>query len=292
MHRCRTGRLCRLLLCAVCSGCCARAPIARPAALCGTGAPQSVPAGRWYRTSAPPRGVVLALHGLNNRPEVMEPLIGELTLSGFHVLLVPPASAGGHLAARWLEQIETAYCRAAQAYPGAELSALGYSTGGALIAAFMAAHPQHRLVRVVLLAPALSLTRKSIMIRLLTPLRFVGLALPSLAPKEYRAAAFTPLSAYHALFELSDGLQKTADTTGLNRAQGLVILNPEDELVDYRGVRRWLEAHAPAWRVTALHSQGRAHWAHLIITPAALGESAWHGMADGIAAFLQGRSRG
>jgi len=244
---------------------------------------------RWLLPAGAPRGSVIVIHGLNNGRAVMTPLAHELTDAGYAVLQVTLLEDGADLAAAWLRQVQEAYCGARARYPGSPLAAVGYSTGGALAAAFMASFPRHEIGRAVLFAPAVSLAPRAVLLRPVLPLRALGIALPSLAPAKYRASPTTPLNAYYALFQLSDGLSRLRDLSGLQRASVLMLMSPDDGLVSYRGVERWRQRNAPAWRLEALRTESASYYSHLVVTPDGLGAEAWRKVVSRVESFLAGR---
>ena len=274
----------------VLNGCCT-IPLTPSGAPVCSGVSGDTKSASWFLTDSPsPRGVILVVHGLNNKPELMQPLIAELTASGFHALRLSLVREGTDLEQHWRQQLEAAYCEAGRRFPDLPRSAAAYSMGAALVTDFMARFPDHRLQSAVLFAPALSLPKFTALLRPLLPLRVLGLGLPSFAPGDYTAKPFTSLRAYQGLYNVIDGLRSTEDVSGLAKPRVLVLMRPNDELVSFTGLQRWIAARQLSkWKLEALSSQcaGVHRFAHLIMLPESLGDEEWRRMSEKTVSFFQ-----
>ncbi len=239
----------------------------------------------WFLTEAKrPRGAAIVIHGLNNTPEIMNALIEYLNKQELHVLRI--ALSRKAALEEWRRQAEAAYCLSAGRFKGLPLYALGYSTGAALLIDFAAGSGPKKFKKMVLLAPPLRLRFTSKLLRPLTILRHLGLALPSFAPREYRASGTTPLQEYDNLFRLVESLERQR-SSALKSASAIVLMSEEDELVSCRGVQRWLEEHEVDWKLTKLNPQpGNGGYDHMIVTPESLGKKEWQRVRQIISEFL------
>ncbi|SEN33376.1 Lysophospholipase, alpha-beta hydrolase superfamily [Loktanella fryxellensis] len=112
----------------------------------------------WLRWHGPARGpVIVAVHGLTTPSRVFDPLAERLGRMGYRVLTydlygrgLSDRAAGRQDAAFFLRQLDDVLT---DQRVGPDVILMGYSMGGAIVAAFTAAQP-HRVGRVILLAPA------------------------------------------------------------------------------------------------------------------------------------------
>jgi hypothetical protein len=221
--------------------------------------------------------MVLVTPGLNNRPEAMDPLAHTLRESGLDSLTValrfgqefePDA-----IAADWVSSVACGYDQCRQRDPRAPLFSLAYSLGAVVTLAFLRRTPSATLDRLLLIAPPLALTGTAELVRLLTPLRRLGMALPSLAPEEVRARSSTTLADYHAMLLLIKELNEAPLSPNIAGAQTSVVLGTDDELVDEKGVRRWIDQRKLPWRTRTVSRGPTPH--HLLLSEPRSGAAAW-----------------
>ena len=223
------------------------------------------------------RRMVLVTPGLNNRPEAMDPLVNTLRDSGVNCLTVAlrfgQDAEPAEIAADWVSSVARGYDQCRQLGPLAPLHSLAYSLGAVVTLAFLRRTPSAVLDRLVLIAPPLALTGSAGLVRLLTPLRRLGIALPSLAPEEVRARSSTTLADYQAMLLLIKELNETPLSPNIAAAQTSVVLGTDDELVDGNGVRRWIEQRQLPWRTRTVSRGPAPH--HLLLSELRSGTAAW-----------------
>jgi hypothetical protein len=206
--------------------------------------------------------VVLVIHGLNNRPEALEPLIAPLQENGSHVFLLKltgheDSSDASKAAFKrveasdfrkdWSEAALSAQKKAKEW--GVPLSSLCYSLGGALqIESLLKSNLDPSLAefsRNILISPALAIRSRSKWVKVFSFLG-PGFILPGFSPKEWRVHAGASNSAYRALFEIEDSAWGEAKTP-LNRKAiekpTLIFMDPEDELLDFEKTKEWVTSH-------------------------------------------------
>lgn len=246
----------------------------------------------------PPRGIVLVGHGLNTRPDAMAGLVDVLVDAEFHCLRIgflredaprrlPPAQ----VAAEWSAAFTTAHAEARERFSGLPVHVVGYSLGALVPVVALDADPTLVVDRMVLIAPAVALTRLASTVRLLTPLARTGAALPSAAPAHVRARARTPFAEYAALLELIGRARTLTDPHRLGAIPTTVVLDRGDELVSHRGVLAWLAHNGlTGWTTTAVTGRVRPRRTspHLLVVEEALGARAWQRLADDVVAGLGG----
>lgn len=127
------------------------------------------------------------------------------------------------------------------------------------------------------------------LVRPLAWLSGTGLALPSLTPAPYRAFRFTSLDTYAAMFDTVDALEHLARPARVGGVPTLLLVDPDDELVDVRRTEAWIAEHdLSGWQ---LHSLRSTRWHHLLLDPESAGWSAWLEVLFQLNAFLDhGRS--
>ncbi|MCL1587396.1 MAG: lysophospholipase [Actinomycetia bacterium] len=242
-------------------------------------------------------GLVLVVHGLNNKPEVMDSLIGVLVDSGFHCMRVslyedaPDGRADpSEITRAWRAILANAYATAQDRYPDLPRFALSYSLGALTTISFLDTETAPTFDRMVLLAPPVALTRSASLVRALTPLGRFNIALPSAAPKAIRARRGTPLSEYAAMLELVDKVDTLRHPEKLGQIPTAIYLDPDDELVGYAGVLDWIHRNGlEKWSPRGFKGrdpEGRTY-SHLMVLEKSLGSVAWTELTQYIVAHFK-----
>jgi hypothetical protein len=244
---------------------------------------------REYAPEGNVKAVAVVVHGLNTRPSRMLPIVRFLNSMGTHVLNV---SLSGH---RWgtemdfvtprvwksemKEAFQTAKLRSY--HYGVPLNFVGYSLGALAGLATLQEMEKGFVQQAILLAPAISLTKKTYLMKILTP--FNNFDVPSLSPLHYRANWGTSVACYNSLFSLKTGLYQSSWENLSFPA--LVILDPKDELVNINGLKKAVPKN---WNImTVDNSDGDAKtYHHLILDPYVLGNSEWNRMTGAIVQFM------
>ncbi len=249
----------------------------------------------WFRTSnTSPKGVILTLHGLNNKPQVMSSFCQFFQAEGFHVLQV---SLSGHehknldvTEEHWLQDIANAVSEAQRQYPNLPFYNISYSLGSLVTTAYLDHQQKSPFKKMIFLAPAIRPNVATSLIRLLSPLRVFGFSLPSFAPSSYRAHRSTPLAFYNSLFILVDQVQTLQNPITLNEVPTKIVIAKNDELVSTRSLRTWVEKNALfRWQVEIIKPQptSRLSYRHLIIDKQTLGEKEWDRLTKEISDFFK-----
>jgi alpha-beta hydrolase superfamily lysophospholipase len=238
-----------------------------------------------------PRAVAVVIHGLNVRPDRLQPIVEVLAGSGAHVLRL---TLQGHepgdpairtaTSAGWLADVACA-ARAARelaAQPGLPRLLVAQSLG-ALLEVVRAQDPaEPAFDRRVLLQPALRLRWRAQL------LRAWPFPVPSAAHPDYRVHRALPTSAYRALFQSLAALRAPSDRERATAT--LVCADPRDELVSYRGLREMLEKqHLAAWRLFPMDNRGsalRPRYHHCAVDPASMGGSQWEAFSRELIGFF------
>lgn len=282
--------------------------------------PENVPAfespaddhgARWYFADRQKesRGVALVIHGLNLRPDRMEPIISRLGQAGVDCLNVSLRGHGENFTHRygiesdnarledfktvsyslWSEEAYSAYLQAEKRrlQKRVPLFFIGFSLGGLIGLDLLASQPDVRYERMVLFAPALKLHPFHYLGRFLSP--FPRLVIPSLSPKTYLAnQQGTPMAAYNALFE---GLNHFESNAGpkLN-IPTLLIMDEQDELIPYWSLKQFVDGkNMDQWRFFIVKKGSDADaetFHHHIIDAFSTGNSVWQDIIDTVSAHL------
>jgi len=245
----------------------------------------------WFKTeNSHCNGVVLLMHGLNNRPELMHPIAKKLAENGFDVL-VPPLT--GHLdnfkefqqvqPDNWLTDVTLAY-KEAESWANRKNTQLfyaGFSLGGLIGIALQAEEKIPHVKKTWLLAPALETT---FFANLLSPLLSfnINFTIPSGAPGFYRAHKRMPIQAYRALFVLKERLKKVA----IKDTPTLLYIDPKDELVSYKRLKTRI-AQLKNWQLHKLNSTESKGIHHMIADPFYTGKNNWENMLQEVIAFFK-----
>jgi pimeloyl-ACP methyl ester carboxylesterase len=265
----------------------------------------------WYKSVKPGElsGVALVIHGLNLRPDRMEPIINNLTRSGVEVLGVSLRGHGDNYAHQddvdgdtarlesfknvsyplWVNEAYLAYLqvqkRAQQQNIPVFLTA--FSIGGLIGLDLLASRSDVKFDKIVLFAPAISLRATIYFQRAVSP--FPRLVIPSLADDAYLAnKEGTPVAAYNALFE---ALYHFEDHAGpkLN-VPTLVFIDEQDEFIPLGGLKKLVEKHhLDRWKFYIVQKEeemeaGTFH--HHILDASSTGEGVWQDMMKAVVNHL------
>jgi len=260
-------------------------------------APEPYPESVWIPTnSSSQRGVAVIVPGLNVCPHGMRELAAWFNEQGFDVLTVPLVGQSSKEDNQielstdlWIGQIAATYSRARSQAKDGMVVAVGYSLGAALLVDLLNNSPEIHFDRIVMLAPAVSLTCISTLARLLLPLRHLGVSLPSMSPERLRCSGWTTLQSYSALFEAVDRADGVTNQSTLRTTPLLIAMSRDDELVSFQGVERWKLANklTRANLIALLPvAQSSDSFAHTIIDSQGLGVAEWRELMGAMERFL------
>jgi esterase/lipase len=239
------------------------------------------------------------IHGLNTNPKRMHDLARlaqnagfETTigiLSGHHNNLKSEDSAtisAENWQSEFLNQWSNATKKCINRYDQKIL--IGYSLGALLgLTLFDGATQIEKPTKMILVAPALTLQNKTLLIRAISFIPFGGL--PSANHPDYRARAWTPFSEYAALFKLNDRWKKTA-WSKTAQVPTLVALEAKDELVDSKKIEQQIkERQMTHWTIEWISNQSsqlKPKYHHLIIDERSQGAEQWKKFSERVMKFL------
>lgn len=251
-------------------------------------------------TSQPhPRGVVVVIHGLNQRPTSMDTLCTFLRDLGFHTYRI---TLTGHAqlpdsyftSESWQHDVQNALTTVSTQFPDLPMHVVGYSLGGLLATRVIDTSRVYRPASLVLIAPALSLRMIVQSAYLLTVLPSTTLSVRNLAPRDYKLFNQTPLFWYENTISIYDETRLIGDTSPLRTTPTLVIANPRDELISFSGLKDWISDNhlAPGWRLVSLEPHPRTPFlaGHIMIDERSLGASEWAHLTSLLRDFLRQHS--
>lgn len=251
---------------------------------------------RTLSATAPLRGVVLFVAGLNNRPEVLDDIAHALAARGYEALIV---TLYGHAEsswpradffAQWQRDIDAAKRLADLTYPTVPKFAVGFSLGGTLLLDSLTRSSDHQYAALALIAPAVTLTSKTSALRPLLLFSGTGLSVPSFAPEKTRAHPGTSLRAYRGLFNAANAV-RSSDAKSIS-VPTLVLAHREDELVAFEDLSEWFR-DAPTCRVVEMKTLAPppSGYFHQLFERENIGEAAWADLINALIAEFEPLSR-
>jgi len=269
------------------------------------------PSTHWFYadTQADLKGAALVIHGLNLRPDRMQPIISALTKSGIDVLALTLRGHGDNYTRRsgiaedqarleafkhvsypvWMNEAYLAYLQLEErgAEKGVPLFLTAFSLGGLIGLDLLAGNRDVRFDRVVLFAPAIRLHAVIYLERVLSP--FPRLVIPSMAPTVYLAnKKGTPIAAYNALF---DGLERFNQNAGQKlNVPTLVFIDRKDEFIPLAKLKSLVKdkkwEHWQFYIVEKDKSARDGAFYHHIIDASSTGKTVWQEMMTAVANHL------
>lgn len=260
---------------------------------------------RWFfsDTQGSLKGVALVIHGLNLRPDRMQPIISKLTESGIDVLGLSLRGHGENFhhgngvdedTARldafknvsyrlWMNEAYLAYLQLKERgqEKGVPLFLAAFSLGGLIGLDLFATNADVEFDKLVLFAPAIRLHASIYLERVLSP--FPRLVIPSMAPKTYLAnKKGTPIAAYNALF---DGLDRFNQTAGQKlNVPTLIFIDERDESIPLKKLKKLVEEkNWNQWKfyIVAKDKSARDEtFYHHIIDASSTGKAVWQDMME------------
>ena len=255
---------------------------------------------RWFFADASSSsGVVLLVHGLNQKPSSWLELIHHLNRNGLHVYRLALQGHRGLAfvdmqqvnAGIWESELLDGRREIAGRFPASPVYLIAYSLGGLVSMIVQLKTGQRLFARQVLLAPALAIRPYTRLARLLCRLFPY---LPSRSPRGYVAnREGTTAEAYRALFQLEKEFRMFTDFSILN-IPTLVMMRQDDELISYKGTLRFLEnRELGEWRMVPLLDEAAVPkcscaYRHLIVDSRSAGEKIWRRITEEMHLFLHG----
>ena len=268
---------------------------------------------RWFKptSSKKPVAVALIVHGLNVRPEMMEPVIAILNSAGIEALNVSLRGHGGNFMRRgsppadekrdrmesfksvsyflWLNEVHQAYLKVMLRGRklGVPVFFVGYSLGGLLGCDLLAAKPGVHFDRMVLFAPAITL-RPSIGYHLKPLAPFPDFVIDSDAPESQRANDGTPVAGYTALFDAIRDFE--ANLGPRLNVPTLIFMDEEDEFVSRELLQEFIHDNGfNRWEIAAVAKDNATDATishHMILNEHSLGTGMWKEIAERIRAHF------
>jgi len=267
---------------------------------------------QWFYSDTPgePNGVALVIHGLNLRPDRMQPIISELTASGIDVLALSLRGHGENYTHRkdigenqarletfknvsyrlWMNEAYLAYSqlKARGAAKDVPLVLTTFSLGGLIGLDLFASNADVTFDKLILFAPAIRLHPIIYIERVFSP--FQRLVIPSRAPETYLAnKKGTPIAAYNALFDSLNHFNKNASHK-LN-VPTLIFIDEQDELISLTKLKKLVaEKKWTQWRFYLVEKDDTAEderYNHHIIDASSTGQFVWQEMMATIITHLK-----
>jgi alpha-beta hydrolase superfamily lysophospholipase len=243
-----------------------------------------------------PKAYALVTHGFNLNPRRLSGLVQFLESLGIQVATLTLSGHRGSYEEMeqatfddWRKDMSCAetWARETRALSSKPVYFIGISLGALAHVEALNRMASTAFTRRVLIVPALKLRWYTYLLVPLTWLPF-NIDIPSAAPKEYRLYSSLPTSAYDAVFSLLPHVDRFS---ALNRdLPALVFAAPDDELVDYEGLRDLIRHEGSAsWRFETLDNRKSAvnpHYAHNAVDRASMGDEMWAYFCSRVTEFL------
>jgi esterase/lipase len=245
----------------------------------------------------PVKAVTIAVPGLNMKPTAFLEIVNFLTQKGSDVILV---HLTGHrndsqnlseiTRHAWLTDLLEAHHHAGTLVKNnpKPLYLIGFSLGALVNLDVMSHYPGIvHYDKMVLLAPAIALRRRSHLIKFFFPLgRKFGI--PSRQPKEYRFRDKTPVQAYKVLLQMKKSIENQ-NYLNLN-IPTMVVIDENDELISLENLKKIINKdQLTHWHVYTLDCQyvGKdTGYHHLIIDENTMGTDNWYRFQSRIEVFF------
>lgn len=240
--------------------------------------------------------VCIAVHGLNNRPDVLTDVI-----SVFESLQTPVISVGltGHnqdpeslkqiTEDTWRNDVLKAYDMLPNR--NVKLVFVGYSLGAALGIDILS--EQRRFDKMVLLAPAIA-PRKPVQFLGRVAGKFPALPLYSAVPERYRANTHLPLRAYDMLHHIYMSVKKKQFAHA--NIPTLVFMDPKDETMSLDVLNQTIETcQLSNWHLLPLdsdHVDFDTRFHHMIMDKKTMGPKNWELFVHHVRNFLNEETKG
>lgn len=194
----------------------------------------------------PALGTYIVVHGLNNTPEVMNDLSGVITDLGYNAIRVTLSGHNGDddsnvSADQWRNDIKGAIEYKEETAPGSDLFFLGFSLGAAAITSYLDNNTSIKVKKIVFLAPGIAINRYLHIVRILTPLRYLGIPAISIAPRDYREYLFPSFKLYSSFFNLYDSVRELKNPDRFFNINMKLMVVDGDELISEEGVKKWIK---------------------------------------------------
>ncbi len=259
---------------------------------------------KWHFTQNPsPKGVAIVHHGLNLKPSKMNQVVGILNELGIDVLNVGLFGHRGNTDEmknvtheRWISDSYHTYCLASKHAQSKNLPLyfVGFSIGALIYESMMSNTTHYNLgtpvvfQKAVLFAPAVALTFKTQLLRLITFLPNSTI-IPSMSNEDYRANSGTSIGAYEVLFKTkSEMLESQLKQSNIPT---LVFLDPEDSLIDQKELEEIKKTNSLSqWSIAFVNTDEgplEKTYHHLIVVEEALGKNQWKRVTEAIKTHLQ-----
>ncbi len=243
---------------------------------------------RWFEPQSKIEGVALIVHGLNNKPPVMNNLAFLFAENGIRGLRTSLSGHSGNLdamknvqAAQWKDDFFQSYCVAHlfAKENNLPLYLVGYSLGAlsGLNVSVSSMYEKISFDHMFMIAPPISVRFFVYLLKIFNP--FKSLIIPSANIESYRATPGTSIAAYDALSSLQSELLELTPKQQLKNSAATIFIHNDDELVSVSGVEKYISTNnLQNWKLIKLTNDdftSEKKINHLIIDEKSLGMKSW-----------------
>ena len=181
---------------------------------------------------------IILIHGLNNNTYAFEEIDRFLKLLGYEteIIVLPMHEKAPQEVDNVKKSLEV-FNQRMRSLGDAPFYALAFSHGALYLELWMRENPELRPIKQVLLAPAFFIKKQKLIQNVLKILPD-SLQIKSLAPKRFRRFNTLSIRSYRILFQ---GMEKFQRELSAFSIPTLIIVDPEDELVDGKKLKKEME---------------------------------------------------
>lgn len=229
---------------------------------------------------------IIIIHGLNNSSEAFFPLGKELESQGFTIRyfnLIGHEELNSNISME--ESIKHLQDQFESLPHDKKYYCIAFSQGG-LVLQLISQSSKKNLVKQILLSPALKI-RKNILYRLILPLIPRSWRIKSNTPLEVRKFNELSLNYYQNLVDQVQHL-KGVNRDLLDQISTFTIIDPNDELVDYKELESFIKLQKLTnWKFELFHRKNKPSRHHELFHPMFLDQSDWSLLITNIVNFIK-----
>lgn len=236
--------------------------------------------------------ILLCLHGLNQKPQALKPILNDFGKMGFKSYLMHlPGHDGVHnYGGLTKDSFFDAYKRAYDWIynrHGQLPYFFGYSFGG-----LIGVHHYDRFPfeKMILLAPALQLHVYTLLLKPALPflnrVRSISMGNDKFEDLYRYHSQGVPRQVYQSFFSIYTE-NRSKDKNYLKDSQGLVLTHPYDELISFKKLSRWVETNT-SWKIKSINNHGAEfkRYNHLCFDPITLGSQSYESLMREVSLFI------
>lgn len=226
---------------------------------------------------------IILIHGLNNRPEAFWPMRDSLNALGYetHLVRLPGHGDDRNETKTW-EKASEVFDQSLKELTNSPYAVIAFSQGALYLQLWLKTTQAPKPVCQILLSPALfvrNFDKLKILVRMLP----AKLIIPSPMPKAFKRFPYLFISEYRHLFE---GVKKFSETPFEFVIPTMVIVDPHDELVDAKKLKKEFGDHVTYLERPYLKFKQPGKY-HIIFHPDYFETEGWERFIQKVSVFIR-----